>query len=218
MDVFLKILFLLLAYLIGSIPFGLIICKIKGVDVRKVGSGNIGATNVKRALDIRYSALTFICDAIKGGLFVLLFRYEIIPNTYMVLDPALYGFVAVLGHSYPIYLKFKGGKSVATGAGFCFAYLPLTLAIGVISFLSILFSTKYVSVGSLGSAVVFLITAIIFYLIGYDPITNYPVSYFFPIFVFLSAAIIFIRHSANIKRLINGTEAKMKTKKEKDLE
>ena len=135
----------------------------------------------------------------------------------MVLDPALYGFVAVLGHSYPIYLKFKGGKSVATGAGFCFAYLPLTFAIGVISFISILFATKYVSVGSLGSAIIFLITAIIFYIIGYDPITNYPITIYFPIFVFLSAAIIFIRHSANIKRIINGTEAKMKSKKEKDL-
>lgn len=218
MDVFLKILFILLAYLIGSIPFGLIICKIKGVDVRKVGSGNIGATNVKRALDIRYSALTFICDAIKGGLFVLLFRYEIIPQTYMVLDPALYGFIAVIGHSFPIYLKFKGGKSVATGAGFCFAYLPITFPIGIISFLSILYITKYVSVGSLGSAIVFFIVSIIFYFIGYDFITGYEITFYFPIFVFLSAVVIFIRHSANIRRLKEGTEAKMKTKKQKDLE
>ena len=125
MDIVLKIMFLVLAYLVGSIPFGLLICKIKGVDVRKVGSGNIGATNVKRALDIRYSAATFIFDAIKGAIFVVLFRYQIIPEKYMLLDPALYGFIAVIGHSFPIYLKLKGGKSVATGAGFAFAYLPI---------------------------------------------------------------------------------------------
>lgn len=218
MTIFLKILFLLLAYLIGSIPFGLIICRSKGIDVRQVGSGNIGATNVKRALNIKYSALTFICDAIKGGLFVLLFRYEIIPNTYMILDPAIYGFVAVIGHSFPIYLKFKGGKSVATGAGFAFAYLPLSIPIAIISFVVLLFTTRYVSVGSLGGSLIIFITSIIFWIIGFDPITNYEVTIFFPLFTLLSAVIIYIRHIPNIKRLINGTESKMKTKKEKDLE
>ncbi|MBO4667933.1 MAG: glycerol-3-phosphate 1-O-acyltransferase PlsY [Bacilli bacterium] len=217
MEMFLKILFLLLTYLIGSIPFGLIICKLKGIDVRKVGSGNIGATNVKRALDIRYSAATFILDACKGALFVLLFRYEIIPSTYMVLDPALYGFVAVIGHSFPIYLKFKGGKSVATGAGFVFAYLPLSIPIAVLSFFILLYTTRYVSVSSLGGALIIFITSLIFYFIGIDPITKYEITFYFPIFVFLSVVIVYIRHSSNIKRLINGTESKMKTHKEKDL-
>ena len=217
MVIFLKILFLLLTYLVASIPFGLIICKAKGIDVRQVGSGNIGATNVKRALNIKYSALTFLCDAIKGALFVFLFRYNIIPSTYMVLDPALYGLIAVIGHSFPIYLKFKGGKSVATGAGFVFAYLPLAIPIAIISYFVILLLTRYVSVGSLGTAIIILITSIIFAIIGYDPITNYLVTIYLPIFIGAAVIIIFIRHIANIKRLINGTEAKMKTKKEKDL-
>ena len=217
MTIFLKILFLLLAYLIGSIPFGLIICHTKGVDVRKVGSGNIGATNVKRALNIKYSALTFICDALKGALFVALFRYQIIPNTYMVLDPALYGFIAVVGHSYPIYLKFKGGKSVATGAGFVFAYLPLSIPIAVSSFFIILYSTKYVSVSSLATAIIILISSIIFTIIGFDPLTSISVSFYLPIFVLLSTIIIYIRHIPNIKRLMNGTESKIKSRKQKDI-
>lgn len=208
MEIFLKILFLLLAYLIGSIPFGFIIGKLKGVDVRKVGSGNIGASNVRRALNKKYSSLTFTCDFLKGALFVILFRYNIIDSKYMILDPALYGFVAMIGHSYPIYLKFKGGKCVATGAGFIFSYLPLTLVIGLIAFVIILNVTNIASVSSLGATTLVTLTAIIFTIIGIDPITKINIPWYFGMFSALALLLIFYKHLPNIKRLINKEELK----------
>ena len=212
MTIFLKILFLLLAYLIGAIPFGLIICKIKGIDVRAVGSGNIGASNVRRATNLFYSMLTFSLDMVKGALFVVLFRYEIIPSTYMVLDPALYGVIAMIGHAYPIFLKFKGGKSVATGAGFIFSYLPLSIIVGVISFGIILKLSNMASVGSLGSSLFVVITAIVFTIIGIDPITNVPIKFYFAIGAVIALIIVYIRHIPNIKRLINKQELKANEK------
>ena len=119
-----KILLLLTSYLLGSIPFGFIIGKIKGIDVRQVGSKNIGATNTGRALGMKYAVLCFFLDFLKGFIPTFLFRFGIISNEYMILTPALYGFLAILGHVFPIFLKFKGGKAVATGAGFASGYCP----------------------------------------------------------------------------------------------
>lgn len=215
MEVFLKILFLLLAYLIGSIPFGFLICQIKDIDIRKVGSGNIGASNVRRALNKKYSALTFSCDFLKGAIFVILFRYNIIDSKYMVLDPSLYGFIAMIGHSFPIFLKFKGGKCVATGAGFIFSYLPLTLIIGLIAFVVILSITNIASISSLGATTLVTLTAIVFAIIGIDPITKIDISWVFGLFSFLALLLIFYRHIPNIKRLINKEELKANQNKQK---
>lgn len=212
MTIFLKILFVLLAYLFGSIPFGYVICKAKGIDLRAVGSGNIGASNVRRATSIFYSLLTFFLDMLKGALFVILFRYEIISKEYMVLDPALYGVVAMIGHAFPIFLKFKGGKCVATGAGFIFAYLPLSAIVGVISFGIILKLSNMASVGSLGSSLLVGITAIIFTIIGIDPFTQVPIPFWLAIGAIIAVSIIYIRHIPNIKRIINKQELKANEK------
>lgn len=208
MEIFLKILFLLLAYLIGSIPFGFIIGKIKGVDIRTIGSHNIGSTNVGRAFGKKYAVLTFFLDMSKGALFVILFRYQIIDNKYMILDPALYGLIAMLGHSFSIYLKFKGGKAVATGAGFIFSYLPITIPVGVICFLVIIKIFKISSIGSLAATFITVLIGTIFTIIGYDPITNVSIKWYFIIFALLALSLIYIKHIPNIKRLIHKEELK----------
>lgn len=208
MITFFQILFLFLAYLFGSIPFGLIIGLIKGIDIRKIGSKNIGSTNVGRALGKKYAVLTFILDMIKGALFVVLFRYNIIDNKFILLDPALYGFVAMLGHSFPIFLKFKGGKAVATGAGFIFAYIPISIPVGIISFLIIIKTLKISSVGSLLATFLTVLVGVIFTIIGYDPITSVPIKWYFIIFAILALTLIYIKHIPNIKRLIKKEELK----------
>ena len=165
MVIFLKILFLILAYLIGSVPFGLIISKLKNQDLREKGSCNIGAANAGRVLGKSYAALTFALDMFKGALFVILFRYKIIPSTYMVLSPSLYGFFACLGHCFPIYLKFKGGKGVATGAGCIFGYFPLLSIIALGVFFIVVRITKIAALGSLISGFILTIISIILSLI-----------------------------------------------------
>lgn len=206
MTIFLKILFIILAYLFGSIPFGLLIGKMKGIDIRQIGSKNIGSTNVGRALGKKYAVLTFCLDMLKGGLFVILFRYQIINQKYLVLDPALYGFIAMLGHSFPIFLKFKGGKAVATGAGLMFSYIPLLIPVGIITFLIVLKTTKLSSLGSLISTLLICISGVIFAIIGFDPLTNVSIKWYFIVFAILAMVLIYIKHIPNIKRLIKKEE------------
>lgn len=206
MTIFLQILFLLLAYLFGSIPFGFIISKLKGIDIRQIGSHNIGSTNVGRALGKRYAVLTFFFDMLKGALFVILFRYGIINSKYMIIDPSIYGFIAMIGHSFPIYLKFKGGKAVATGAGFTFAYLPLAIPIGIITFFTVIKITKISALGSLTATLFITISAIICTIIGIDPITNVTINWYFALFATFALILIYVKHIPNIKRLINKSE------------
>lgn len=206
MVIFLKILFLILAYLIGSVPFGLIISKLKNQDLREKGSCNIGAANAGRVLGKSYAALTFALDMFKGALFVILFRYKIIPSTYMVLSPSLYGFFACLGHCFPIYLKFKGGKGVATGAGCIFAYFPLLSIIALGVFFIVVRITKIAALGSLISGFILTIISIILSLIGYDFVLKIDVDIYMSIMNALIYIIIVIKHIPNIKRMINKNE------------
>ncbi len=212
---FLKILFLVLAYLIGAIPFGFLFGKMKGVDIRTMGSNNIGATNTGRILGKKYAIFTYILDMIKGGIFVFLFRFCIIPVNYCVLSPMLYGFVAVVGHTFPIYLGFKGGKSVACGSGAIAGYCPWMLPILMIIFFIIKKLSSLVSLGSLISTlicfVMVLATSLIkqeflISVIDYPASVLWPVNYWCVIFTFLIVLIIFIRHASNIKRILNHTE------------
>ena len=206
MIIFLKILFIILSYLIGSIPFGLIISKIKKQDIRKKGSCNIGAANAGRVLGKGYAALTFVLDMFKGALFVILFRYKIIPSSYMVLSPSLYGFLACLGHCYPIYLKFKGGKGVATGAGCIFAYFPLLSIVALSIFFIVVKISKIAALGSLISGFVLSVVSIILSIIGYDFILKLDVDIYMSIMISLIYIIIVIKHIPNIKRIINRNE------------
>lgn len=226
MEIFLKILFLLLAYLLGSIPFGFIFGKMNGIDIRQVGSKNIGATNTGRALGLKYAILTYFCDMLKGAIIVFLFRFEIIPSTYCVLNPMLYGLLAVIGHTFPIYLKFKGGKSVACGSGVLGAYCPILLPIAIVIFFVVFLITKYVSLGSLiGALCMFIGTIIVTAIAGQFSFDNvnpqgnlWAYNLYFIIFSFVIMAIIYIKHSSNIKRLINGNENKINIKKKEKAE
>lgn len=219
MDWFFKILFLIIAYLIGSIPFGYIFGKSKGVDIRQIGSKNIGATNTGRALGFKYAVFTYLCDMSKGAIIVFLFRFNILPHEWCLLNPMLYGLAAVIGHTFPIYLKFKGGKSVACGSGVLGAYCPLLFPIALLAFLIVLVTSKMVSLSSLlGALVMFISTIVATAITGEFNFVNYvndtwQYNLYFIIISFIIMAIIYIKHFSNIQRIFSGTERKISFKK-----
>jgi len=179
----------LFAYLLGSIPFGLLLTKLAGMgDIRTIGSGNIGATNVLRTGKKGLAALTLVCDALKGVVAVMIGQHYT-PTLGLVA-----GVAALLGHSYPIWLKYKGGKGVATAFGFsCALNLPMGAAIGF-TWIVVLVMVRYSSVAALSAAALAPLYA---WLFGN---TQLMLAY-----VGISSFIIW-RHRANIKRLLNGTE------------
>lgn len=207
--IIIKILLLLLAYLFGSIPFGYVIGKLKGVDIREHGSKNIGATNTGRVLGKKYAILVFLLDATKGFLLTFLFRFGIIPEEYMLFSPALYGLLAILGHAFSIFLKFKGGKAVATSGGFIAGYCPWLLLVLLISFLITTHFSKMVSLGSLVSTLVALLIVVILTIIGIDPILNLNVDIYFLIFSIVAVLIIFVKHRQNMIRIAKKSESKV---------
>lgn len=187
-------LFLILAYLCGSIPFGLLIAKTQGCDdIRKHGSGNIGATNVLRIVGKKWGAVTLICDILKGLIPVLLCKI------YAANVADIAGIIVVIGHMFPIWLKFKGGKGVATALG---AFLGLSLLLGGIALLTWVVSAKISRISSL-SALISIGTAPIWFFFLYP-------SYISSLII---AIFIFVMHHENIKRLVKGTEPKIGKKK-----
>lgn len=208
---FIQIGLLLAAYLLGSIPWGFVFGKMKGIDIREHGSKNIGTTNTGRILGRRYAIYTYILDMVKGAIFVFLFRFNVIPIKYCLLSqPLLYGLAAVLGHTFSIYLKFRGGKAVATGGGLIFGYCPWLLAAGLIVFFVTVYITKFVSAGSLvATTVVFAITVILA-ILKQDPfIDRFHYDMYFPLITAVIFIIIFIRHKSNIQRIMARSEAKV---------
>jgi glycerol-3-phosphate acyltransferase PlsY len=191
------VLALALAYASGSLPFAYMAGAIKGVDLRKQGSGNLGATNVFRVLGWKIGLVVFLLDALKGALPVLLLA----PRIGGVTNPTLWaiacGVAAIAGHVRPVFLKFrKGGKGVATAAGVFFALAPLPMLVTFAVFVAVVLATGYVSLGSLLSAVM-LPTQLL--------ITQGPES---PLFIvsLVVAAFVFWTHRANIGRLRRGEE------------
>ena len=216
-DIFFKILFLIIAYLLGSIPTGYLIGKSKGIDIRTQGSNNIGATNTARVLGKKYFIIVTCLDAFKGFIFVFLFRFGFLPHEWCLLSPILYGIASTLGHVFPIFLKFKGGKAVATGAGVALGYSPNVCLIGIIVFIITHLLTKYVSLGSIFAALSILITSVIASIITKDINKNlfsiplekkWPLNLWFIIGVTIIVLIIIIKHKPNIKRLKNNEENK----------
>lgn len=190
-----KFAYLIGTYLIGGIPFGYLFVRIfKGIDVRTVGSGNIGATNVYRAGGIWIALLTGVFDVLKGFL-----------PTYFALKlfginfAAVTGVVAILGHSFTIYMKFKGGKGVATTVGAFLALSPIGVGIGILTWIVILLITRIVSVSSLVAVTV-----------GGLYIFSSTTSYVLKLIIVFAVFVIFIRHKSNIKRLMSGEEPKIK--------
>ena len=185
------ILLIFVAYLIGSVPTGYLLGKLRGVDVRTIGSGNVGATNVARAVGKSQGIITLIADAAKGYLPV----FTALQLGQDSLTVALTAIAVFLGHLYPLFLNFQGGKGVATGFGALLALAPVATLVLVVVFVLTVVATRIVSLGSLTTAVAAPLSLWFFH----QP----------PVIVamgcFLGAMVI-IRHRANIQRLLAGTE------------
>ncbi len=187
------------SYTFGGIPFGLLISKFfYGVDIRQVGSGNVGATNVWRTLGKKPGIVTLALDALKGALPVLLARYLFPWNDSL---PIWAGVAAIVGHNWSPFLKLKGGKGVATSAGAFLALLPLHMGLATLGFLLAFFLTRHVSVGSMVGAGVLLISSFVF-----------PVGRTEKLVILLASAMILLKHIPNMKRIAQGTEPKVNFK------
>jgi glycerol-3-phosphate acyltransferase PlsY len=197
-------------YFIGSIPFGLVVGLAKGIDPRTSGSGNIGATNVGRLLGGRYFALVFTLDLLKGMIPVLaagaILHWEAaIARDYLLW--LLVGAAAIVGHMFSIFLKFKGGKGVATSAGVLlgvFPYYTIPGIIAVVVFVAVFYTTRYVSLGSILGSIAFPLAYVAVGLVRNWPITRQQLPLL--IFSVVIPAMIVYKHRANIARLRAGTE------------
>jgi glycerol-3-phosphate acyltransferase PlsY len=192
----------LLAYLLGSIPVGfLLVLIVRKQDIRKVGSGNIGATNVLRSGGKGLGAATFVLDAIKGSLAVALGAWmaaPLLPGVPQRSVEALAALFAVLGHMFPVWLRFHGGKGVATGFGVFLVAAPLAALAAITVFAIVLALTRYVSLSSILGAAVFPVFAW-FTVSGERPA-------FFIAVQIIVALLIILKHHPNIRRLLAGTE------------
>lgn len=201
MDEVLRIVICLVSgYLFGCFSTGYIISKIYHVDIRKYGSGNVGTTNALRTLGWKAGVLTFLGDFLKAVIPIIVVRYLIFQDVDYAQLLALYtGFGVVLGHNYPFWLNFKGGKGIAVTTGVMAAFDPLLIPFFIIIFMIAVVITRYVSVGSLLIAILFPVW------IG----VRYPGQIHMLIIAILYALSAFYTHRANIKRLLNGSENKL---------
>jgi len=186
-------LLIICAFVMGSIPVGVIVAKTKGIDLKKIGSGNIGATNVLRSLGKGPAALTLFGDMLKGTLAVALGKYFGLGTFHQ----GLIGFSAILGHNFSLFLGFRGGKGVATSLGVFLLYSPQTALITFIIWIVVVLTTKYSSLGALISFGLLPLTIILL-----DSRDKLPVAVLVTLFIL-------IRHTDNIRRLIKGTERKI---------
>lgn len=208
---FAYILVILVAYLLGSISFSVIISqKMAGFDVRKKGSGNAGATNVLRSVGKKAAVLTLLCDCLKGVVAVLFAVVvgKIASNSDKALLVQLAGIAVVVGHTFPIFFGFKGGKGVATSLG---VLLVTNWQIGLICLvfaLVLMALTKMVSMGSVGAAILFPVLVLFIK-------TNFIVTEGsgYLIYSIILAVLVAFNHRSNIKRILNGTENKLNFKK-----
>lgn len=193
----------LAAYLLGSIPFGFVLVRLfLKQDIREKGSGNIGATNVVRSGAKKLGILTFVLDACKGFLAVwlatrIVFTPGLAPVPLQNAE-ALAALCAILGHIYTVWLRFKGGKGVATALGVFLALAPVAALAGLLVFILVFAITKYVSLASILAAVSFPIFAMLLPHVAYNPALT--------AVIFLVPIIVIAKHHQNITRLLNGTE------------
>lgn len=226
LNVFLVILLCSLAYLFGSIPFGLIFSKkFKNADLRTMYSGNIGATNVSRVLGFKLAFIVFLLDVLKGALFVsfALILYfinqdmfgplvQVKTKTALVYIYPLYGLFAVLGHLYPVYLGFQGGKGISSLFGFLLVAFPLVGLIYVLTFLTIFFLfKKLVSLASLLAVFFSFIALLLFRIFAanliYRQMSSSLLSYSLELaVVFLLSCLVLFKHRKNILKLFKGKE------------
>jgi glycerol-3-phosphate acyltransferase PlsY len=182
------------AYLMGSIPFAQLLSKRRGVDLRRVGSGNVGATNVLRTLGVRPAVVAMMLDAVKGTLAVLVAQRL----TNGVAAPVAAGLASMLGHVYPVWLRFRGGKGVATAAGAFAVLTPVAVAVALGVFLLTVALTRFISVGSMAAALT---------LAGWAIASDAPAVV--GIGAAIGAGLVLVGHRANVLRLVAGTERRV---------
>ena len=205
---------IIVAYLCGSIPFGLLIGLAKGVDIRRVGSGNVGATNTGRALGRGWGGLCFLLDAIKGAGPVLACGWQMgwldgDVGTWEAWRWMGIAAAAMTGHIYPVWLRFKGGKGIATGLGVLLGFWPVLTLVGLAGagvWALTLLATRYVSVASISATVAIPILLTVSTLMNGQPLSEQA-----PFLISTSAlaVLVVIRHRTNIVRLIAGNEPKL---------
>lgn len=212
------LLVIVMAYVLGSIPFGYLIVRVRvGADVRETGSGGTGATNVSRRAGKVAGVLTLLLDALKGAAAVVIARWilglSVLPDAASasapVAIPAEWGLAAaavavMLGHIFPVWLKFRGGKGVATGVGVFLVLMPAVVGVAALIFVAIVLLTRYVSLGSMVAALsipllVWLQHAFVSPLSNFAPLMNVAV---------MGALLIVFAHRENIRRLVQGRESK----------
>ncbi len=209
------------AYLLGSIPFGLIVSKAHGIDIREHGSKNIGATNVWRVMGKKWGLLTFMADVLKGVAAVLLAKWiaanweirvpqlhghervELLPQDYAGIAAAM---GCILGHSFPVWLRFKGGKGVATSLGVIFGMMPLVALADFVLWAIVFKLSRYVSLASIVAAAALPVFTITFIFAGW--VEGW--GYFY--FAVATGLLVIRRHRENIKRLAAGTENRFSSK------
>ena len=203
------------AYLLGSIPTGYLVAKSRGVDIRTVGSGNIGATNVFRILGKPAGIFVLLVDALKGFVscvFVgpLVYRLLVgpLPEESAALEylKIVGAFMAIMGHNYTCWLKFKGGKGIATSAGAVLSLLPLAFAVSLGTWIVLFAATRYVSVASIGGAFIL-------------PFATWLIARGSPRMLVVAAiigALAIYKHRSNIQRLLSGTESRFGKKQEEE--
>lgn len=191
------VLLIAVSFLIGTIPTGLLIARYRGIDLRNVGSGNIGATNVLRAMGKEAALITLAGDILKGVVPVALARYAGF-DEHRILYEGICGLAAVAGHNFSPFLGFKGGKGVATSIGVLFAFSPY---VGLFTVTLWLMTARWTRYSSLSALISF----------GLLPLSVYMIDYTREKMVVAVAmgVLIFLRHTANIRRLIQGTETKI---------
>jgi glycerol-3-phosphate acyltransferase PlsY len=199
----------LISYLVGAIPTGYLIARSRGVDIRAVGSGNTGATNVFRAVGKFWGVVTLLIDILKG--FLPVFLLPVLASGITGLEDSakwtpsvslmlLCAACAIAGHNWPVYIGFRGGKGVATSMGALIAIAPLAAASGLIAWVAIFLLTRYVSLASMVAAVVVCATSWFHYCTQGCQI---------PLALTVLAALLVLRHKSNIQRLMSGSESRM---------
>ena len=203
----------ILAYLLGSISFSVIISKkMAGFDVREKGSGNAGSTNVLRTVGKKAAIITLICDILKGvvAILIALLAGRIIQGLDNALLVQIAGVFVILGHTFPVFFKFKGGKGIATSLG---VLLIINWQIGLICLvfaLILMILTRRVSIGSIAAAILFPVLVLF---INQNYIVAESTNWSYLIFSIIVALFVIFNHRSNIKRILNGTESKMSLKK-----
>lgn len=195
----------LVAYLLGSIPTGFLVAKARGVDIRTVGSGNIGATNAFRVLGTGFGIFVLLMDALKGWVAVQIGARvvsELLPGVPLEYLRITAGVAAILGHNFTCWLHFKGGKGIATSAGVLIALVPLALVIILSIFIVLFLTTRYVSIGSIAAAFAL-------------PFATWFTQHDVGLTAVMAAigALAILKHRKNIQRLLNGTENRIQFRK-----